>query len=315
MLDWTSVTKIVQNANEILVVSHVNPDGDAIGSTLAVGEILQSMGIPVSLVNESPVPDKMTFLPGADKILMPSDMKNKRFPVVIAVDAADISRVGICQQLFDNEAIILNIDHHATNDRFGFVNMIKDDAAATVEILYDWAKYLNISISNRLATFLYAGLLTDTGGFRYSNTTSYTLRIAAELLDLGAEAYELSERLLETISTSYLEQLKESLASMQIVLDGKVAYLTSTEEDNEGLVNFARNIEGVDVGILFRPKDEEHMKVSLRSRHLIDVSEIALSLGGGGHARAAGCTIKGNMDEVVGIVIQKLKEALEDVKE
>jgi phosphoesterase RecJ-like protein len=314
MLDWTSATKSLKNASQILVVSHVNPDGDAIGSTLAAGQIVQSLGVPVTLVNESPVPEKLTILPGADQIQLPSHV-SKRFSVIIAVDAADISRIGECQQLFADDPVIINIDHHATNDHFGAINVIRADAAATVEILYDWVKQLDISISEELATVLYAGLLTDTGGFRYSNTSSSVLRIAADLLEAGAASYELADRLLESISVSYLEQLKNALGTIQIVLDGKVAYITSEEDDNDGLVNFARNIEGVDVGILFRPRDENHVKVSMRSRNIIDVSEIALSLGGGGHARAAGCTVNGTMDEVIHNVLQKMKEAFEGVKE
>jgi bifunctional oligoribonuclease and PAP phosphatase NrnA len=182
-------------------------------------------------------------------------------------------------------------------------------------MLYDWILSLDIPISKQLATVLYAGLLTDTGGFRYSNTSSSVLRTAANLLESGAASYELADRLLETISIPYLDQLKQSLASMQITLDGKVAYLITEEEDNDGLVNFARNIEGVDVGILFRPRDDKHIKVSMRSRHLIDVAAVALSLGGGGHTRAAGCTVKGNMDDVISVVMGKMKEAFEGVKE
>ncbi|WP_028776157.1 DHH family phosphoesterase [Shimazuella kribbensis] len=314
MLDWTSATQTLKNASQILVVSHVNPDGDAIGSTLAVGSMVQSLGIPVTLVNESPVPEKLSFLPGAENILLPSQVKD-RFSVIIAVDAADISRIGNCQQLFADHSVIINIDHHGTNDEFGKINIVKADAAATAEMLYDWAVYLDIPISRSLATVLYAGLLTDTGGFRYSNTSSNVMRIAANLLEQGAESYQLADRLLETISVRYLEQLKTSLATMQITLNGKVAYLVSEEEDNDGLVNFARNIEGVDVGILFRPSDENHIKVSMRSRQIIDVAAVALEMGGGGHARAAGCTINGQMDEVIGAVLEKVKEAFKGVKE
>lgn len=314
MLDWTSATKTLKNASQILVVSHVNPDGDAIGSTLAVGLMAKSLGIPVTLVNESPVPEKLAFLPGADQIQLPSQVE-ERFSVIIAVDAADISRIGECQQLFADDPVIINIDHHPTNDHFGTINVVKAGAAATVEILYHWIKDLNLSISEQLANVLYAGLLTDTGGFRYSNTSSSVLRIAATLLEAGAASYELADRLLESISVRYLEQLKAALSTMQIVLDGKVAYITSEEEDNEGLVNFARNIEGVDVGILFRARDKHHIKVSMRSRNIIDVSQVALSLGGGGHARAAGCTVEGTIDEVIHNVLEKMKEAFEGVKE
>jgi phosphoesterase RecJ-like protein len=314
MLDWTSVTKAVQHAAHILVVSHINPDGDAIGSTLAVHRIVESFGKPVTLVNESPIPAKYAFLPGADEIQSASHM-NEQFATVIAVDAADISRIGNCQQLFADDATIINIDHHGTNDHFGTINVIQPDAAATVELLYDWVQQSNIPLTSELATVLYAGLLTDTGGFRYSNTSPKVLRIAAELMEHGAPAADLADRLLETISLDYVQQLKNALDTIQFACNGKVAYLLSDAEDNDGLVNVARNIEGVDVGVLFRPRDEEHVKVSLRSRQFIDVSAIAQSLGGGGHIRAAGCTIKGSCNEVVNIVIKKLEEAFKDVGE
>lgn len=314
MLDWTSVTKTVQNAAQILVVSHINPDGDAIGSTLAVHHIVQSFGIPVTLVNESPIPAKFAFLPGAEKIQSASHI-NEQFATVIAVDAADISRIGDCQQLFADDATIINIDHHGTNDHFGAINLIRPDAAATAELLYEWVQHSNISLTTDLSTVLYAGLLTDTGGFRYSNTSPDVLRIAAELIEHGAPSADLADRLLETISIDYVQQLKSALDTIQFACDGKVAYLLSEAEDNDGLVNVARNIEGVDVGVLFRPRDQEHFKVSLRSRQLIDVSAIAQSLGGGGHIRAAGCTVKGSRNEVVNTVMEKLEEAFKDVDE
>jgi bifunctional oligoribonuclease and PAP phosphatase NrnA len=312
MVDWIKATIALKQAQHILVVSHVNPDGDAIGATLAVGFIAEALGVPVTLVNESPIPERFLFLPGADKIMQPAEV-TEQFSTVIAVDAADTSRMGNCQQLFDDNVRIVNIDHHATNDHFGMINVVKADAAATVELLYDCASYLQLPFTNELATVIYTGLLTDTGGFRYSNTSPNVLRIAASLLELGVKAHLLADCLLETVSLSYLEHLKEALDTIQTTMDGKVAYLTSNTDESEVIVNYARNIDGVDVGILFLRLNEQSVKVSFRSREQIDVGSIALSLGGGGHARAAGCTINGAMEEVIQIVLGKIKKAFEEV--
>lgn len=314
-VDWLAASVILKQADHVLIVSHVNPDGDAIGSTLAVGYIAEALGIKATLVNESPIPEKFLFLPGAEKINTPHDL-TERFSTVVAVDAADASRMGSCQQLFADDVKIINIDHHATNDLFGTVNVVNPSAAATVELLYDWACNLNISIEDKLATALYTGLITDTGAFRYSNTTAHVLRIAANLMETGIPTHILADRLLETITLTHIQLLGEVLPTLQIAAEGKIAYLKqeqNRDEDGEGLVNYARNIEGVEVGILFRSVGEEEVKISFRSRELVDVGNIAKEFGGGGHARASGCTMNGSMQAIQQKVISRVATALKEV--
>jgi phosphoesterase RecJ-like protein len=315
-VDWEKASTVLKQAKRVLVVSHVNPDGDAIGSTLAIGFIASALGIKVTLVNESPIPEKFLFLPGIEMIKSPADV-NEHFSTVIAVDAADASRMGSCQQLFDDQVTIINIDHHGTNNRYGTINIVEPNAAATVELLYDWVCQLEMIITKELAMVLYTGLLTDTGSFRYPNTSPHVLRIAAHLLEIGIPAHIIADRLLETITLPQIRLLGEVLPTMQVLADGKLAYLTleQIEEDTEGLVNYARNIEGVDVGILFRSVGEQEVKVNFRSRELVDVGEIALEFGGGGHKRAAGCTMIGSMEEIQSEVLSRVTQVLKEVSQ
>jgi phosphoesterase RecJ-like protein len=296
MHSFAEATKFVQEADRVLVLSHLSPDGDAIGSTLAVGRLLRNLGKQVTMVNESTVSERFRFLPDVNQIFLPEQIAEK-FHYVIALDCADEERMGTCRQLFAEGAKVLNIDHHATNNGYGSVDLIVPTAAATVEILFDWFESMEVTWDQQLATYVYMGLLTDTGGFRYSNTSPKVLRQAAKLVELGIPAHELADHVLESTTIAQLELLQKALATMQLSPDGKVAWMELTrndykeDQDVEGIVNYARNIIGVDVGILFREIDEHTVKVSFRSRAIVDVGQLAKSLGGGGHARAAGCTI------------------------
>lgn len=313
---FEEATRFLQSADSLLVVSHINPDGDAICSTLAVAEICRIFGKEVTMVNASPVSSKYFFLPNAKKIGSLKDL-NGEYSYVITVDAADRERVGEAANAFSEDVKILNIDHHVTNDHYGTVNVVVPTAAATVEILYHWIEYLQIPWSKELATWIYTGLLTDTGGFRYSNTTSDVLRIAAKLIDTGIHPHELAERALETLTISQIEVIRRGLAALQIAENGKVAWICLSKQeledckaekgDLEGLVNYARNIDGVEVGIFFREVGDGEIKVSLRSKHSVDVSKIAGEFGGGGHMRAAGCTVFGTMEEVVNRVLARVQ--------
>jgi bifunctional oligoribonuclease and PAP phosphatase NrnA len=300
----------IRDNDDFLVVSHVSPDGDAIGSTGAVGFVLQLLGKSYTLINEGRVPKKYAELLGDQPIADYSlDPPARRFARVIAVDCADYARIGGVHNLFEADAALLNIDHHPTNDEFGQVNLVKTDAAATVQIIYDLAQTLGIRWTKPLAECIYAGLLTDTGGFRYSNTSADVLAIAERMLRLGVNGAELSERLLEAMTFPQVQLLREALATLTFTEDRKIAHLTvlsdtlsatgAADEDTEGLVNIPRNVEGVEVGILFKQKDASLFKVSMRSAGAVDVSQIAKRFGGGGHVRAAGCTIEGKLDEVI----------------
>ncbi|SMO53893.1 DHH family phosphoesterase [Melghirimyces algeriensis] len=320
--NWKQIDSFLADEGPYLVVSHVHPDGDAIGSTLAVGFMLKQLGKTVVMVNESPIPYKFRFLPEIDHVHSPEEIAYQApFHRVIAVDVADAERMGEkVRQLFTDSVDLLNIDHHPTNDRFGTVNRVESEAAATAEILCYWATHLGVNMDRYLATCLYTGLLTDTGGFRYSNTTPEVMELASGLLRQGVNPGEIADRVIETTSRQQLALLRCALDTLSFSEGEKVAWMWLTrenfqetganEEDSDGIVNYARNVVGVDVGILFRETEDATIKVSLRSREIVDVGKLAQTLGGGGHARAAGCTLSGSRDEVEQTILNKVSMAL-----
>ncbi len=313
-------TQFVNEADHLLVVSHIHPDGDAVSSTIAAALLLRSLGKRVTMVNESCIPKKFAFLTGADEILQP-DQVTEKFRYVVALDCADQERIGKCRDLFADDVRILNLDHHVTNDLYGTVNVVDPDAAATVEILYEWIEHLEIPWSRPLATSIYTGLLTDTGGFRYSNTSPRVLRQAAQLMETGIEAHNIADMVLETTSMEQLKLLKTALETLERSDDGQIAWMSlsldqlrrccASNEDLDGIVNYARNISGVDVGILFRETEERSVKVSLRSRSKVNVGAVAQYFGGGGHSRAAGCSLQCTLEEARSHVIPRIQADLE----
>lgn len=304
-----------------LVVAHSSPDGDAVSSTVAVGWLLERLGKRYAMINEDKMPVKFDYLWGFDRVRRNDGQPPAgRFDCVICVDCADEARMGDVKAWFADRAKVLNIDHHPTNDGFGDVQLIRPEAAATVEILYDLALELNEPVSIELATAVYTGLLTDTGGFRYSNTTPKVMRIAAELLALGVSGHRLAERVLETITFSHISILKLALGTLSFAYDRKICWMTvsaeqlresgATSEDMDGLILYPRNIEGVEVGLLFKQADEHTVKVSFRSNGGVDVAAVAKSFGGGGHVRASGCTLTGGLNDVVRRVIKEVGQLL-----
>ncbi len=311
----------IREQDDFLVVSHVQPDGDAVGSTFAVAWMLQSLNKRFTLINEGRIPDKFSYMAGPHSVIeYETAPPERKFAAVISVDCADFGRIGAVSECFEPERKLLNIDHHATNDGFGTVNLVRSDAAATVEVLYDLALQLNLEFTPELNNCIYTGLLTDTGGFRYSNTTPKVMQIAADMLARGVKGHELAERLLETMTLGQVSLLKRSLNTLSFAHENKVAWLSVTlddlsatdasSEDMDGLVNYARNVEGVEVGMLFKEKEPGIIKVSLRSGGLADVAAIAQKFGGGGHVKAAGCTIRGAMSEAVERVVREVGMAL-----
>jgi phosphoesterase RecJ-like protein len=316
---FQQAASFLTEGSRFLVVSHVHPDGDAIGSTLAVKGILEKLGKEAVMVNASPIPYKFRFLPECEAIVQPQDI-SESFDGVVAVDVADRERMGAVLEMLPADLPLLNIDHHSTNDRFGTVNLVVDDAAATTQILFRLVQTMKLPLGRELAVSLYTGLVTDTGGFRYSNTTPAVMEMAASLLRCGVDAGAIADQVLETMTRGQLALLKRALSTLQFSLDGRIAWIwlsrhdleeTEAEADDwDGIVNYARNVAGVDVGILFRETEEGQVKVSLRSREVVDVAVLAHVFGGGGHARAAGCTLSGNRSEVENRLLEQVKEAL-----
>ncbi|NOV03122.1 DHH family phosphoesterase [Paenibacillus planticolens] len=316
-----AAAKFIEQHDDFLVVSHIQPDGDAASSTYAMGWLLSQLGKTFTLINEGAMPTKFSYLWGSDLVLdFGKEMPNRQFQTIISVDCADFSRIGRVSTLFDGQAQLLNIDHHPTNDRFGSCHLIKDDAAATVQILYDLAIHMNMNLNLSFGDCIYTGLLTDTGGFRYSNTSPEVMQMGANLLDLGVQGSEIAEQVLERVTYSQIVLLQKALSTLSFAHERKLAWLAvsledleftgASNEDLDGLVNYPRNVEGVEVGMLFKEKAPGIIKVSLRSSGLVDVAAIAQSLGGGGHVRASGCTIPGTLEEAVARMVQEVGSKL-----
>lgn len=317
------VVKFIKGNKRFLITTHINPEGDAIGSSIALALILKKLGKKAVVCITDPVPRNMQFLPYSKKIKQAKTIKD-RFDAMFVLDCGTKDRVG----LFKNNAMptpppIVNIDHHITNEKFGFINYIDAKATATGDIIYRLAKALKVKLDKNIATAIYTTLLTETGSFRYSNTNSGILRISAELIDTGLNPWRIGQQIYETNTFQRLKLLGMLLDEMEIDSTGKIAWViitsahyaatNTTVEDVEDFINFPRSINGVETAILFREAKEDLYKISFRSRGTIDVTKLALKFGGGGHKYAAGCTVKGSLNEVKEKVLQAAKDELERI--
>ncbi|OUM98752.1 MAG: exopolyphosphatase [Paenibacillaceae bacterium ZCTH02-B3] len=309
--------------DDFLIVSHQQPDGDAISSTVAAGWLLERLGKSFCMYNEGPVPSRMRHLWRCDRIVVADGLPaGRKFRRVVCVDCADFARIGRAAAWIADDAEILNIDHHATNEGFGALNLVRAEAAATAEIMFELLQTADVEWDKDIANAIYTGLLTDTGGFRYANTTPYVMSIASFLLERGADGPGLAEALLERISLEQLHMLQRALPRLSLTPDRKIAWLWVTEQDLretgagnehlEGLVTYPRNLEGVEVGILFKQMGEGAVKVSLRSAGTVDVARVARAFGGGGHVRAAGCRLEAPLSEAIDRLVAEVQSALEE---
>lgn len=323
----------IRKGKKFLVVSHVSPEGDAVGSLLGVALALRSIGKDATAYLEDPVPDLFKFLPGAETVVHSLDGAGP-FDATFAVDCGQRERLGKGFVNLKAPGCVVNIDHHATNDCFGDVNVIVPDASAAGELVYDLCKAADIPINREIAVNLYVAIHTDTGSFRYSSATADAFIKAGELVRLGAEPWDISRRVYENHPARKYKLLGMVLSTLEIVeaANGgagsngvpRIATLvvtkdmfrqTGAEKDQaDGFVNYARGIEGVDVGVLFRETGHEEYKVSMRSKGDVDVAEISQGFGGGGHRNAAGFAMKGSLDfvktEVVAIIKERMRAAL-----
>ncbi|MDO8426244.1 MAG: bifunctional oligoribonuclease/PAP phosphatase NrnA [Deltaproteobacteria bacterium] len=313
-----------RKGKKFLVVSHVSPEGDAIGSLLGMALALRTMGKDVTAYLEDPLPDIFEFLPGAKTIVHSLEGAGP-FDATFAVDCGQKERLGKGFLELREPGRIINIDHHATNDYFGDINVIAPDASAAGELVYDFCKAASIDINRDIAVNLYVAIHTDTGSFRYSSATADAFIKAGELVKLGAEPWDISRRVYENHPVRKYKLLGMVLSTLDVIEIGngpstKIATLTVTldmfrkagaEKDiADGFVNYARGIEGVEVGMLLREIGNLEYKVSLRSKGDVDVAEVSKAFGGGGHRNAAGFTIKGAIEEVKAKVIAAIRERL-----
>ena len=298
-------------ANKILITAHVQPDGDAIGSTLALMQMLCALGKDAQIFIDDSVRKNLHALPHFEKIRRPKDGEKFDADLIVVLDTS-IDRIGNAKNLSD--APIVNIDHHVTNKGEGCDLYVETSAAATCEIIFKLAGELEATITPEIATCLYTGLATDTGFFQFSNTRAETLATAAELIRCGVSPHFISEQL-EKKSLAEVRGLSAALNSLKMFYGDKVAGMildhatAKTFDSTEGFIDEIRVIETVDVAFLITEKAPNVCRVSMRSKG-VNVAQIADKLGGGGHVRAAGCTLKTTLAEAEKILVAAIGEAL-----
>ncbi len=317
--------RLVKENNKFLIVSHVNPEGDAVGSCIGLALGLEKLGKYTYILSKSPVPETYKFLPHSDRIktVLPSS----GFDVLCLVDCNTMERTGLTGLKAKNTAII---DHHipppgvpAGMFRSGqLVSFIDEHASAAGELVYRLLHALSVPMDKALAVNLYTSIYTDTGGFRYSNTGHETLKIASKLIEAGAEPWGVTKEVYESTPFNTMKLLAMTLSTLE--KKGATAFITinrqmfkktkTSPEDTENIVDFPRRIKGVEVAVLFREERDNLYKLSLRSKGKVNVAEICTSFGGGGHANAAGCRVKGNLEEVKSKIFNAIKKSMRKIK-
>ena len=317
----SEVAACLQAHDRFLVASHEEPDGDAMGSTLALGRLLEELGKDVLRFNHDPVPYNFEFLAGADDVVTEIPPETQ-IDVLVLLDCSSVDRLGDAfpsvGSLSPDEIVV--IDHHDTLDRQTGDHYLHDtEAAATGELIFRLIRELEAPLTEAVARSLYCALMTDTGSFQYSNTSRTTFRIAGELLDAGVDAWEMTAHLYESEPLERIELLGEVLDTLDLSPCGRLAFIRidrdtlgdsdRTAELTDGFINYGRSIRGVEVSTQLRERQDGRWKVSFRSSGRVDVSRLASRFGGGGHKNAAGCVVEGAPDEIE----RELSEALTDL--
>ncbi len=326
MKDWSMVEKIINRNESFVVATHVMPDGDGIGSLLALSHTLRKLGKNVfpTWGSKIDVPAQYSFLPGLNGLVEPADLPKSDLGTIV-LDCASIERLGVLVDRFRIDKDSINIDHHQDNKGFGVVNIIRKEASSTCEIIYDLIKHMLMikkeTIDKDIAICLYTGIVTDTGRFQYSSTTKETFRIAGELLDLGVDpsfifknVYEKQELgRLKLFGHAFIDtKMLEDIGLVYTVIDPDSFKKTNTNpEDSESLIDALRSVKGVQVAVLFKPgKKGEELRVSMRSTGHADVAKIAGIYGGGGHKLAAGFSSNKSLEEVKDSLFIEVRKVL-----
>jgi len=316
---YDKIAEVIKDHDRFAVTAHIGPEADAIGAQLGMKIILESFGKKAVPVLHDAVPENLKFLPHADTIIQPDKLNPDEIDAWFVVDCGQLNRVGDpIMKMIQQHPCVVNIDHHVGNPEFGHINFIKITASTTV-IIYLLAKELGIDITPELATILYSGIIADTDSFKNSNTGPEVVGVAADLLELGADAREITFNLYEKRTPGEAKLLGYSLLNFK--LEDRIIWISlpqsvfketgAFESETERLTEELRATDGVDVALLFKEMPSGRIKVSLRSKSGLDVSEVARKFGGGGHVMAAGCLVPGPLSEIESQVIAAVREAME----
>lgn len=294
------IIKALRKYDDFALFTHVSPDGDALGSVFSLALVLNSMGKKTDVYISGLVPKRLKFMAEDANIEYFTEVSNKEYSCCVAVDTGDIARLGAYQDLFKAGKHTVNIDHHISNVGYAEDNLVRGSVSSTGEVLFDLYAKMKFAYTREIASLVYGAITSDTGCFSYSNTTPHTLEAAAKLIEYGADYVRYNRLLFNTNSKSALKAQGYVIDNMEFYFDGKVALamvddsvlnkIGATKEDTEGLIDILKSVEGVEIGILLKQVDE-NTKVSTRTNSYIDAVKLCSKFGGGGHTRAAGCTI------------------------
>ena len=311
--------ELIKDAKKIAILPHISPDGDAWGSCIALAILCDRFNVKSFIIAEeedkSPTYD---FIKKYHREIIYSEYDINKYDLVIAVDCGDRYRMGKRLNIFEKAKNTINIDHHITNDEYADVNFVNTKSSSTAEIIYNIFKKIEIEISLDVATCIYVGMNTDTGGFRYSNTSSTTLRIAADLADVGVDIGVVNTAIYDNDTFSRINLMKEALNSLKLYHDGKTAViilddvemkkLGVLDSDYNGIIELARGVSGVEVAVMIRKTVSGNCRVTLRAKSYADVAILAQSFGGGGHCRASGFSYKSYSEEFFKELLGKIEE-------
>jgi len=319
---FDQISESVKKAGRILVTSHLDPDGDSIGSQLALRNWLRDSGKEVKIINQGKIPSKYLFLDEERTIEDFDSAKDIDWSadLIFVLECPNLERIGEVKKLLKEGAKVINLDHHPDNSFFGDISYVDTQACALGEIIYELLIYSGYRLNKLTATQLYAAILSDTGRFRFSNTTPEALRIGAELITLGANPKEINNQIYYNNSNASLKLLGFLLLNLETFANGKISSLVIdqqtleelkvSKEDTEGFVDYSLFLKGAEVGVLFTQKNDSKTKVSLRSQNSFDVSALARTFGGGGHRNAAGCTVNQDLNSTKELILKKVEEQL-----
>ena len=311
-----NILEEINKSEKIVILTHENPDGDAIGSSLAMYFALKAYGKNPDIIIPE-YPRIFNCLPGINEIKKESDIEN--YDLAISLDCASIKMLNGFAKYFENAKTKVNIDHHSTNTMFGDYNYVNPDAPACAQILLVIFEYFQIEITKEIGTCILAGIITDTGGFKYQGVTAETFEFVAWLLNKGVNVSKVYHQVLQSKTKPNFELHRIANNRIEFLSDGKIAYTYITKEDEEkvkaengdyeGIVEIGRDVEGVEVSIFVR-QTEKGCKISLRSNEYVNVSDACMVFGGGGHPRAAGCIIQGSIEQVKDKIIKEVSRLL-----
>jgi phosphoesterase RecJ-like protein len=326
MNSFDEISNVLQKNNNFLITSHINLDGDAIGSELALYSILKKLKKKPIILNQGKLPKVYDFLPGVNKVQYLEDdyIDTKNIDVGIALDCSNVKRMGKTYEIFKNIKTIINIDHHASNENFGDLNYVDSSVSSVGEIIYELIRFINVDLLDEdISTCLFTSILTDTGSFRYSNVSLRTFQIASDLTSFEIKPHLIADKIYNRNTYPGLKLLGEALSTLEANDSNYVSWITITrkmlnnakanDEEIEGIIDVAATLDNNEISILFRETKDNKIKISFRSKGNFDVNKFAGKFNGGGHPNAAGCLCSGKMYKIKDKILSQLFKEIKNL--